>query len=315
MNRSVRAAAAVVLTSVLFALPGYAAAETSLSKTTQLLPPGGNACPAMIVDNAVLYIYNNELDSFDVIIRDASYVAVSGQVGEKTIPFRYMTRFSEGSGVRIHVDVDAVSISKDLPVQLTLLSSPQGQPTCLSVVGFTVAGTGKGSAAHTGSTSTGQGKTTTHTDKTPQTPSKPVATSSTSTPGTAGSILPTVPSSICSGNGSLQLWFLILAIYIVIVALTALAQPPLTQRSSAIPLALILVPLVGLIAFWYFAPACRAAAWIPTVALLAAIAGLLAAFREQNPNLTVIPLPAAKTPAPKATAAVKATKHEEKPAK
>lgn len=92
----------------------------------------------------------------------------------------------------------------------------------------------------------------------------------------------------------MQLWFLLLAIYVVIAAFTALAKPPLSQRSVALPLTLILVPLVLLLGLWYFAPGCRAAGWVPAASVIIAIAGLLVAFRDQNPAVKIIPLPPAQ---------------------
>jgi hypothetical protein len=109
-------------------------------------------------------------------------------------------------------------------------------------------------------------------------------------PATIGSRI----QGLCEGNNALQLWFLILAIYVVIAALTALAKPPLAEKSPIIPLALILTPLVLILGFWYFAPACRAAGWVPAVSVIIAIAGLLVAFREEEGMPPIITLPAAK---------------------
>jgi hypothetical protein len=114
---------------------------------------------------------------------------------------------------------------------------------------------------------------------------------------------------MCTGNNSLQLWFLLLAIYVVIAALTALARPPLAQKAFWVPLVLILVPLVLLLGLWYFVPLCRTAGWVPAVSVIIAIAALLVAYRDQNPSVTVIPLPAAKPKdAPKANVPAVVTK-------
>jgi len=319
MNKSSRQIFAATLIALFACVtPGFAAAQATV-QTLQVLPPGGSGCSALPLQGVTAHVLDGALHSFDVTLGDASYVAVLAQVGNEAIPFRYMTRFNHGSGiVRTHVDLNTTPINGSLPVSMTFLSSPVGQPTCLSIVSFSVSPSGVvsgntsvpamtipaisnptsgGTSGTTGDKAVVRPRPTTSTGSGTGKVTTVASTSATTT------VLGTVDKStgwasriqaMCAGNGAFQLWFLLLAVYIVLVALTALARPPLAQRSVAIPMTLILAPLFVLLSFWYLVPICRAAGWIPAIAILAAIAGLLVAFREQNPGIRVISLPAAK---------------------
>ncbi len=285
-----------------FAMPAFTAAQV-IVQTSQILPPGANTCPILTTQGIVAHVRDGALHSFDVTVGNPTYVAVLAQVGDQTLPFRYMTRFNHGGGfLRHHVDMDTTTIHGAIPVTLTLLSSPAGSPTCISIISFSVApdgtivapGVSGGSVPQTtGGTPHVSMKPTT--GGTSQQPTSSYATTSTSTSVSPidGGVVARL-QSLCKGNGALQLWFLLLAIYVVIAALTALAKPPLAQKSPWVPLGLILAPLVVLLCFWYFAPTCRAAGWIPAASIIIAVAALLVAFREQNPGIKVIPLPPAK---------------------
>lgn len=304
MTRHARKALTGTVVSIALLLPGISAAQ-AVVQTAQLLPIGGaNTCRVVTTQGIVAHVREGDLHSFDVTIGDPSYVAVYAQVGDQALPFRYMTRFTHGGGfLRHHVDLDSTRIGSGIPVSLTLLSSPPGAPTCLTVISFTVGADGSILApgavttpttpsSPTSGSSTGGAPSAPAKPTAPTKPTAPEAPAATSGPVTAG---PTARMlGLCEGNGATQLWFLLLAVYVVIAALTALAKPPLAQKSIWMPLALILVPLVALLALWIFAPACRAAGWIPALSIIVAIAALLAAFREQNPGVKVIPLPAAK---------------------
>ena len=304
MKRLTHKAFAVgVLSLVAFAVP-FGASAQAITKTIQVLPPGGTGCTTLPVAAIVSHVQEGELHSFDITIQDPSYVAVLAEVGTEAIPFRYMTRFNHGGGfIRYHVDINATQITSPLTINLTLLSSPAGSPTCLSIISFSVSRDGLVLAPGV-------------TDVSAPIPSVPSGSAGTTIPREAGVALGKIPAatdtatstdsspvlggavsrikSLCEGNGALQLWFLLLAVYIVVAALTALAKPPLAQKSVVLPLSLILVPLVLLLAFWLFAPSCRAEGWIPAVSIMVAIIALLVAFREQNPGLKIISLPPAK---------------------
>lgn len=301
MKRSTQRAFAIgIISLVALGMPAAASAQ-AVARTVQVLPPGGTGCPQIPVTAIVAHTDGGALHSFDITVQDPAYVAVLAQVGTEAVPFRYMTRFNHGGGfVRHHVDMDSTRIGNALTVSLTLLSSPAGSPTCLSVISFSVSANGQilapGAVSSTTPTPVSTGGTKTP-GKVPMTPGKgPMATSSATTTEQApviGGFISRV-KALCEGNGALQLWFLLLAVYIVIAALTALSKPPLAEKSVGLPLALILVPLVLLMGFWLLAPTCRAAGWIPAVAILTAGAALLVAFREQHPGLKIISLPAAK---------------------
>lgn len=301
MKRSTQRAFAIgIISLVALGMPAAASAQ-ALSKTVQVLPPGGTGCPQIPVTAIVAHTNEGALHSFDVTVQDPAYVAVLAQVGTQAVPFRYMTRFNHGGGfVRHHVDMDSTRIGNALAVSLTLLSSPVGSPTCLSVISFSVSPNGQILAPGATSTVTPAPSNTGGTKvpgKVIVTPGKsPVATGTATTtePSPVAGGVVTRFKALCEGNGGLQLWFLLLAVYIVIAALTALSKPPLAEKSVGLPLTLILVPLVLLMGFWLLAPSCRAAGWIPAVAILTAGAALLVAFREQHPGLKIISLPAAK---------------------
>ena len=102
--------------------------------------------------------------------------------------------------------------------------------------------------------------------------------------------------------------------YAIVVAVAALSRTPLILRNPAIPVAMILVPLILLVGFWYFSSDCRAGASVPLILLVIAIIGLLVAFRDKKggPLMLLaippkpIPMPpakskAAETPKPVAT--------------
>lgn len=290
-----------VVATLAFALPLSASAQ-AVVQTVQLLPPSTtNTCPVVTTQGIVAHIVDGAVHSFDVTIGNPTYIGISAQVGADSVPFNYMTRFSHGGGfVRHHVDLYTTPIGTGLPISLTLLSSPQGSPTCLTVVSFTVAPDGSiqapgftttpaPSATTGGSVSTG----------------KPLPVKQPSSGGTAGATTTTPDEEVgpgigariqglCSGNSSTQLWFLLLAVYVVIAALTALARPPLAIDKFWAPLVAILVPLVLLLLFWYFAPMCRAGGWVPAVAIVIGIVALIVAFRDQESLVRVISLPAAK---------------------
>ncbi len=296
MNTTSRIARGIVgtLTAVaLLATPTFAAAGTASVLTKQVLPQG-NACAPLFVTSVTPYIQDGELDSFDIVISDPSYVGVIGAAGDVSIPFNYMSRRFEPNGaLRYHVDTTA-QINGKLPVTVTLLSALPGAPVCLAQVSFTTDAQGNieasapisvptlpidngGVSTSTGSTS---GTGTTHSGgshsggSTTGTAAHPIVgtTSSTSTIGQA-------IANMCSKNGAYQLWFILLAIFFVIAAFVGLSEPALALRHGALPAVLIGVPLVLLLLFWHFATDCRLSYFIPVILLVAAAIGLYSAYR------------------------------------
>lgn len=279
------------------ALPVFASAASVsglVSPTQQLLPRGANTCAPLQVQSVNPYVYNGSLDSFDVTITDASYVSIIGSVGDTGIPLSFMTRRINADGtLRIHVDIQSTQVYGTLPVSLTLLSAPSGKPVCISVVSFTLTGPAKTARVPT-APAIPDPVTTTTTATTEEEVPPPFFTAS---PIVGGGLHDSLTKA-CEAAGPYQLWFILLALFMVVVGLVAFAEPPLGNKGPEVPLAAILVPLVLLLGFWYFAPACRVAGWIPVVLIVAAAIGLVTAFRDQEMPLIkkTIQLPEAKPP-------------------
>lgn len=286
-------------------LPSHAAAQTvqpSNVQTSELLPPGQNTCPAVAVTSIQPYVYGGVLESFDVTISDTSngYVGILSTVNGTPISLGAITRWAgEPSGLRIHVDTPDVLVGNGASVSVTLLSSLPGQPTCLTAISFNVSGYGvivppsyTGSSAPQGTPAPAQNSGAPVSVKGgEQQTSSGQASSATSTAQSASStaiIGSTVASaansqffsSVCTGNNAYRLWFILLVIYMIIVAIVVFAEPWYLESSVIGSTAAILVPLLLLLGFWYLSSACRAASWIPVVACVIAIVGLFLAFRE-----------------------------------
>lgn len=315
-SRVTRGIVGTITAVALLAAPSFAAAGSAAVLTKQVLPVSTTSpCPPLFVKSVTPFIYDGELQSFDVVLSDASYVGVLGAAGDVSIPYNYMSRRIEQDGsLRLHVDTTAV-INGRLPVTVTLLSALPNAPVCLSTVSFTtdVAGnietsapisvptpsidnggaeSGNGSvlgnstsggSTHTGS---GNGATAGRGGKTPT----PAVGSTSSTSTTVGNLV----AKMCTKNGSYQLWFILLAIFFVIAAFVGLSEPALSLRHGALPVALIGIPLILLLAFWYFAMDCRLSYFIPIILLVAAAIGLYSAYRTSPLISPVVVLPAPK---------------------
>ena len=292
--------------------PSLAAAGSPSVLTKQVLPPGSNTCAPLFAKSVTPYIYNGELDSFDIELSNASYVGILGAAGDVSIPFSYMTRRYEPDGtLLLHVDT-TVRINGAVPVTITLMSALPGAPVCLSTVSFTTdaqgninasnpitvtpspVDTGMGSdtdtTAGTGVVRGGGPVHTVSTGPNGGTITQPIvgSTSSTSTS------LSDVVAKMCTKNGSYQLWFILLAIFFVIAAFVGLSEPALAVRHGGLPAALIGIPLVLLLLFWMFASDCRLSYFIPVILLVAAAIGLYSAYRTSPVMRPVMELPAEK---------------------
>lgn len=288
---------AFVFTLVAFVLPISASAatlSTVATQTTGIIPAGASTCTQLQVTSVVPYVYDEALHSFDITIADPSYVSVVGSVGNTGIPLNFMSRKMNPDGtLRIHVDIQPVPVSGTLPISLTLLSNKGGSVLCAAVVSFSLSGPvvqapvkpqppvatpiQSGTSSATGTVSAGP------------------STAATSSTPVVGGGLRSALSAACVAAGPYQLWFILLALFMVAVGLVAFAEPPLANKDSRIPLAAILIPLVLLLGFWYLATPCRVAGWIPVVLIVAAAIGLITAFRDKEMPLgTIIQLPAAK---------------------
>src|SRR3989344_5521861 len=303
MSGSNTARATIALFAVAgFALPVLASAATVsglVSPTQQLLPQGANTCAQLQVQSVNPYIYNNNLDSFDVTITDPSYVSVIGSVGDTGIPLSFMTRRMNADGtLRIHVDIQSMPVYGTLPVSLTLLSAPNGKPLCVSVVSFSLTGPARPvTTAPTATAPAAPEPVTTITATSGEEATAPIATASPVVGGGLQSSL----TKACEAAGPYQLWFILLALFMVVVGLVAFAEQPLGNRGPKVPLSAILIPLVLLLLFWYLAPACRVAGWIPIVLIVAAAIGLVTAFRDQEMPLRKVAQLPQSTPPTKTT--------------
>ena len=297
-------------------LPIKASALTVSTQTQQILPLGANTCAPIQVTNFTPFVYNNALNSFEFTVSDPSYVAVVGSVGDTSIPLRQMIRLSSSaSGVRYHVDVDTASLSGSVPVTLTLLSAGTGAPVCASVISINL---GSGTAVQTPSPIVSV-QTTPAAPSTPlQKPSSPVtitpapgagngtmtvatsaagSTTEAVTPATTG-VVRNPLSGLCASEASAyRLWLILLVLYALVVGGLLWLEFPLAWNWAKTPervATVILVLLVLLLGFWYLSSACRAALWMPLLAFLVAILGLLAAFWN-HPRVTELLLLEEKT--------------------
>jgi hypothetical protein len=299
MKRNAQLIAGCIGAAAIFALPGLASGAENVSiVTNQVLPQGGGAlCAQPIVSDIRTYIYGDGLNSFDFTISDPAYVALAGSVGSTGIPFHLMTRDIDNTGrLRIHVDVPLSAERGAIPVSVVLLSGT-GQAVCITTVSFTVSvGQMQNVAPYippavtpstSGSVSSGGTVATSTPTEGSGTSS---ATSSTDTVSVGGS-LGTFFGSLCTGGqGAFELWFVLLALFLVLVAFASLAEVLLFERYPYLPIGIIVVPLLVLLAFWYFATACRTEGWAPVALIIIAVIGLVIAFRNsQTPRIVQLP--------------------------
>ncbi|PIR84208.1 hypothetical protein COU18_00445 [Candidatus Kaiserbacteria bacterium CG10_big_fil_rev_8_21_14_0_10_51_14] len=96
-------------------------------------------------------------------------------------------------------------------------------------------------------------------------------------------------NTLCVSEASAyRLWLILLVLFVLIVGAALWAEFPMSVSWARTPeriATLILVLLLLLLGFWYFSATCRAALWMPLVAFLIAILGLLAAFWN-HPRVT-----------------------------
>src|SRR3989338_1371121 len=172
------------------------------------------------------------------------------------------------------------------PTTGTPSTPPYVPPTVPPTTGGTPApGTGStgGGSVSTGKTGTGK-----------QSVPPPVSTTSTTSTSTATTV-PVVGvtqnplKNICASDTSAyRLWLILLVLYALVVGALLWAEFPMSLPWSRTPeriAAIILILLLLLLGFWYFSISCRAALWMPLVAFLVAVLGLLAAFWN-HPRVT-----------------------------
>jgi cytochrome bd-type quinol oxidase subunit 2 len=95
--------------------------------------------------------------------------------------------------------------------------------------------------------------------------------------------------NVCASDTSAyRLWLILLVLYALIVGAALWAEFPMSMAWARTPeriATIILGLLLLLLAFWYFSISCRAALWMPLMAFLIAVLGLLAAFWN-HPRVT-----------------------------
>lgn len=291
-------------TIVLATFPVKAFALDAATQTSQVLPAGGNNCPAVSATNFTPYIYEGGLHSFEFTVSDASYVALAGSAGNTPISFNLVTRKTDPSGMlRLHVDIETTPISGTLPLKVTLLSARAGSPVCMTVVSVGVSSAGLApvqnissvntiprtvTAAPTtsGSSATPAPKPSTSTDPVPT--SKQVLTTSMPDGSAVGTAKVAFGKMCSSETSAYRLWLILLVLYILTVGAILWAEFPVSATWARTPervATITLVLLLLLLTFWYFSISCRAALWMPLMAFLVAVLGLLAAFWN-HPRVT-----------------------------
>lgn len=289
-------AAALILAS--YFMPFAASAAEVSAQTVQLLPPGLNVCQPLETPALKEYVYDGELHSFDLYFRDPSYVAVAVAVGETELPFTFVTRSMDASGMlRMHVDTPSIPLAATDPIVMTLLSSLPGSPTCMtSVVVHLDSGTAFSDTDKMQQPAVAKAPAQQH-KKSVSAPKKDAKMVNQHAEG-EGQLDQGVTSAIATGSsvtqkatlekicetpgGAARLWTILLAVYFLIIAATILALPegkPSTQSSVLLAIA-IGVPLLVLLSVWKSAPTCHVGTWAPVIALLIAGAGIVLGFRH-----------------------------------
>lgn len=298
MDRRAQIIAGILGAFAFFVLPTFAsAAENIAIRTNQVLPQGAQTCAQPAVNNIQAFVYGDGLNSFEFTVSDRSYVALAGSVGDISIPFHLMTRKIDGAGhLRVHVDVPLSSARGLIPVSIVLLSG-NGSAICLTTVNFSVqvgqmqdvgityppvtvpaSNTGGNSGTVGGGNTSGTG----------------TSTGTSTNVESSTSSLDTFFGSFCAaGQGTFELWFVLLALFIVLVAFAALGEVALFERYRYAPIGIILVASLLLLAFWYYAVHCRTEVWVPFVLLMIAAIGIVIAYRNTR-TVRVIELPPAR---------------------
>ena len=306
------------------------AAELSADATTksvQLLPPNvGNTCAPLATPIFKAYVYDNAVNSFDVTISDPSYVAIAGSVGETQIPFNLMTRFVDSSGVlHMHVDTPTISVHGTVPVTLTLLSVRTDKTVCAATVTAVLVSSGSAASTATASQGTSHPAYVPPAHRVQPAPNAPASNENPTIGSTDNTVVvnsgvQNTLAKVCdTASGATRLWTILLAIYLLIVAATILAQPTAkpTDQSTVLLGAAIIIPLLVLFGVWISSSACRIGMWTPIVALTIAAVGFALGFRHhpqfvktsaptQLPKTTMPPstkpliTPPPKSPAPPA---------------
>lgn len=277
------------LAVVLFVIVGFFGPISAFASTivpTQVLPPVQNKyCSPVTFSDIQAHVYSSHLDSFDILISDSSYVAVSTSVDNKPIAFNYISRWNNPDGsVKMHVDIQSVATTRDIPIEITFLSAHAdqngGRVTCIfsipahlpavttSAEGHPIPGQtpsthiprpnpkptpGEGSNANSGETTT-------------------VATSSNN-PGLVAAM--NSLGNLCADGGATRLWVVLLVLFALFCFTLSAQKFEIGSSVRDWNIGLILAVFVGLLVFWYVSSTCRTGSWAPALATFITIVALL----------------------------------------
>lgn len=274
----------VGVAAILFALPLIARADQVSAQTQQILPLGSQTCQNLQVLDAQSYVYDGALNSFDLTVADPSYVSVLGSVGDVGLQLGYMSRRINPDGtLRIHVDTPSIQLYGETTITLTLISAKQGSPVCVAAVYITVPAPTHSSQPTSPQAIDSPVKTTISKEeqgsaaieKTSISMGAGTQATSSSTHGLPNAALSSLPASLsrlCARESTgYELWLMLFAVYMALNVLLVLTRGDRAPGSAA---AIILIPLVALIAFWYAVPECRTSPGMPLLAAVIAAAGL-----------------------------------------
>ena len=280
-KRLERAATTLLLAATL--LGGPVSASASMLLPAQILPPAtGQACAPVTFSDIQAHVYSGNLDSFDIVVSDPSYVAVSTSVAGTPIGFNYISRWANPDGsLKTHVDLQPTPADRDIPVQITFLSVHNdqngGQVTCIFQVPATIQATvAPGAGQGTYGTNPSIHVTNPH-----PTPSGGTQSSGTTSPGSTSTRNPGVVSAmsslgnLCADGGATRLWVVLLVLFALFCLILCAQKFEINSSVRDWNIGLILAVFVALLVFWYVSAACRTGAWAPALATLITIAGLL----------------------------------------
>jgi len=280
--------ASLVSTTLIIALTIPFSVTALTLEPVQVLPPAqGKSCSPVSFSEIQPHIYSGNLDSFDLTISDANYVAIETSVDGIVIPYHYLTRWHDANGgVRLHVDLSSIRMDHDVPIQIAFMAASTDAAgrniTC--VVNFQ-------NTFPTAANVHDQHRAPIYIPVVEQGAhgADSVATSTKTADGSifSGKNIGLVAVSnslgkLCARGGSSKLWALLLVLYAIFV-ITLLAQKiEQGDLGKEWNIALILALFLGLLIFWYVSAVCRTGPWAPALATFICVAGLIFCIIEKE---------------------------------
>jgi hypothetical protein len=271
-----------VMSVTLSAYPASALANTLLP--IQVLPPAaGKSCPPVSTSEVSPHVYGGQLDSFDITVSDAKYVAVATVVNNSPVAYRYLTRWVNTDGtIRTHVDLQPTPVGQGVYITITYMSvqsTNTGSITCIFTVPALIQ-----TEHYMPLNQSSETKHQAQADKPLSVPGdKPTGTVSLATssvvikdkinPGIVGAA--SSLRSLCIDGGAKRLWVVLLILFGLFAFMLSTQKLEGGSVMRDWNIGLILLVFIGLQIFWYASAQCRTGAWAPAFATLIAIAGLL----------------------------------------